>query len=74
MSGPRFSYWTKGLFAAAVVFLSGLNLVVLGDATFADVTQGQWLTIVTATLVSFGGIVGLQETPAAIASSVRVDS
>ncbi len=68
---PTFSYFTKAIFAALTTALSGVNLVVFGDATFSDVTQGQWLTIVTASVFIFGGILGLQEAPSEIASSSR---
>ncbi len=49
----------KAFFAAAVAFLSGLVTVLVGDTGFGDITSGQWVTLVLATLIAFGGVYGL---------------
>lgn len=49
----------KAVYAAAVAALSGLVTVLVGDAGFGDVTDGQWVTIVLAALVGFGGTYGI---------------
>ena len=49
----------KGLYSAALSFLSALAAVLVGSASFGDVTAGQWVIIAGATLAAFGGTFGL---------------
>jgi len=49
----------KGLYSAAVAFLSGLAAILTGRLGFADVTAGQWVTVTLAALLAFGGTYGL---------------
>jgi len=49
----------KALYSAAIAVLGSLATVLSGDATFADLKDGQWVTIILAGLVAFGGTFGL---------------
>lgn len=49
----------KAIYAAIVAALSGLVTVLVGDTAFADLTAGQWVTIVLAALIAFGGTYGI---------------
>lgn len=53
----------KAFYAAVVAALSGLVTVLVGDVGFSDLTAGQWLTIVLAAVVAFGGVYGLANAP-----------
>lgn len=53
-------YVAKALFAGVTAGLGALAAVLVGDsASFSNVTAGQWVTIVLATLVAAGGVFGL---------------
>ena len=49
----------KAIYAGVVAFLTGLTVPLVGDASFDAVTPGQWVTIVLATVVAYGGTYGL---------------
>jgi hypothetical protein len=49
----------KGLYAAALAFLSSLAAILQGPASFSAVTAGQWVTVSALTLAAFGGTFGL---------------
>jgi hypothetical protein len=49
----------KAVYSAAVSFLGALSTILVGSATFADVTEGQWTTITLTALLAFGGTFGL---------------
>ena len=53
----------KGLYSAAVSFLGGLSTLLVGSLTLGDVKQGQWVALVFAALIAFGGTVGLSAWP-----------
>lgn len=53
----------KAFYAAAVAVLGGLAAVLVGDVGFTDLTTGQWVTIVFAGLIAFGGVYGLKNAP-----------
>ena len=55
----------KAFYAAAVAALSGLVTVLVGDIGFSDLTAGQWVTIVLAALIAFGGTYGIANKPSA---------
>lgn len=50
----------EALYAGIVAALAALATVLVGDVGFTDVTDGQWVTIVLAALVSGGGVFGIQ--------------
>ena len=45
----------KAIYSAVIAALSGLVTVLVGDIGFTDLTAGQWVTIVLAALIAFGG-------------------
>lgn len=49
----------KAFYAAAAAALAGLGTVLVGNTPFADVTAGQWVTIVGAAFVAFGAVYGV---------------
>lgn len=49
----------KAVYAAFVAALSGLVAVLVGDANLGDVTDAQWLTILLAAVLAFGGVYGI---------------
>ena len=64
-----FQYLTKAIYAGAVMFLGSVGAILVGDVGFGDISSGQWVTISLATLVAVGGVLGLQQAPANIATS-----
>ena len=61
-------FYVKAIFAGAVAFLGTLATAL---AESSSVTAQQWVTIVLATLIAFGGILGWQAAPASVSTSVR---
>lgn len=59
MSRTTWSKVAKGAFAGAYAGLTTLGGILVGHATFSDVTDGQWVWIAVAVLVGFGGAFGL---------------
>lgn len=53
------SYAAKAVFAGLVAFLGGLAAILVGDASLADVTVAQWITVALSTLLAVGGVFGL---------------
>jgi hypothetical protein len=49
----------KAAYSAAVSGLGSLASILSGTATFEHVTEGQWVTVLLATLVAAGGTYGL---------------
>ena len=50
----------KALYATAVAALGSLVTVLVGDAGFGDLTDGQWVSVVLVGLVAGGGTYGLK--------------
>lgn len=70
----QFSYYTKALYAGVVMFLGGLLTAMQAGAEsigINEISQAAWVTIVLATIVSMGGVLGLQAAPASVATSIR---
>ena len=67
------SYYTKAVYVAVVTFLGSLlaALQAAPDLGIGDLTTAAWITIVLATIVAAGGVLGLQAAPATVATSVR---
>ena len=67
------AYAAKALYAGAVTFLGAVGAILVGSDTigFSDITSGQWITIALATLVALGGVLGLQNAPASVSTSVK---
>ena len=49
----------KALYATAVAALGSLGTALVGDATFGDLTDGQWVAVVLVGLVAGGGVYGI---------------
>jgi hypothetical protein len=56
----------KAFVAAIIAGLSSLGTVLVGtNVGLGDVTSAQWVTIALATVVAFGGVYGVKNSPAA---------
>ncbi len=64
-------YYIKALYAAAVGFLGQLAIVLVGDVTFAEISNGQWVTAFLFALIAFGGVLGWQAAPASVSTSTK---
>ncbi|GLU88966.1 hypothetical protein Agsp01_12210 [Agromyces sp. NBRC 114283] len=51
--------WVSAIFAGLSAGLASLAVVLVGDMTLADLTQGQWLAVAIAVVSAFGGAFGL---------------
>lgn len=56
MKPEVFAVYAKAFYAGLIAALGSLSAIMVGDFSFADVTAGQWVTIVLAGLVAFGGV------------------
>lgn len=54
----------KAIYAGLAASLGSLAAIMVGDVGFADVTEGQWVTIVLAGLIAGGGVYGIRNAPA----------
>lgn len=59
MSGTLAGKLAKAVYAALSALLGSLATILVGNASFGDVTDGQWVTIAAFTLAAFGGAFGL---------------
>ncbi len=67
-------YYVKATYAAAVAFIgsAGAALGQIGDgAAFGQIETVAWLLIAGSTLAAFGGVLGWQNAPARVSTSVR---
>ncbi len=64
-------YYVKAAYAAAVGFLGQLTIVLVGDTTFGQISNGQWVTAFLFALLAFGGVLGWQSAPASMSTSTR---
>jgi len=51
--------WVAAIWGALTAGLGSLAVVLVGNATLGDLTQGQWLAIIIAVVTGFGGGFGL---------------
>lgn len=49
----------KAIYSGSVAFLGMLTMVLVGSSTFADITDGQWVTACLFGLTAAGGTFGL---------------
>jgi hypothetical protein len=63
-------YLVKALYAGAITALGGV-LAVMQVPGAEGITAASWVAIGLATLVSVGGVLGLQATPASVSTSVK---
>jgi hypothetical protein len=64
-------YYVKAIYALVIAVLGQLVVVLVGDTTFGDLSNGQWVTIALFGALAFGGILGWQQAPATLSTSVR---
>jgi len=65
-------YAAKAVYAAVVALLGGVATILVDpEMGFGDIAAGQWMVIALATVVAFGGVLGLQAAPQTIATSVK---
>jgi small basic protein len=66
------AYISKAIYAGVVTFLGALlaALQAAPEIGFA-LTGASWVTIVLATIIAVGGVLGLQNAPATVATSVK---
>lgn len=61
--------WVGAIFAAISAGLASLATILVGDATLADITQGQWvavaIAVVSAGAAAFGLVYHTSNAPAA---------
>ena len=67
------NYYVKAAYVAVITFLGALlaALQAAPEIGIGDLSTAAWITIVLATVVAAGGVLGLQAAPAKIATSVR---
>ena len=51
--------WAAAIWGAVTGIISSLTIVLIGDVTLDDLTQGQWLAVLAAAVGGFGGGFGL---------------
>ena len=49
----------KAVYAGLVAGLGALQVALVGGQALGDLTSGQWVTIVTAAILAFGGVYGI---------------
>ena len=64
-------YLIKAIVATAIAVIGALAVVVVGDMTLGDLTTGQVIALIAVGLAEIAAILGLQEAPAKIATSIR---
>lgn len=63
------TYYVKAIYAGLVTFLGSMIGVL--QAGSGGISVESWLVIFLATVVSVGGVLGLQAAPASVATSVK---
>ncbi len=67
-------YYVKAIFAGVMTLLGsvGATLAQISDgAAFGDITTLGWVLIISTTLGAVGGVLGLQQAPATVSTSIR---
>lgn len=57
-----FTQSAKAIFAGLVAGLGSLSAALVADKSLGDLTDGQWIVVVLAALVAFGGVYGIRNT------------
>ena len=70
---PTIQYLAKAIVAGAIAFLGPIAgaLALPEIVGFGDLSAGVWVAAVLALLLAFGTILGLQEAPPTVSTSVR---
>ena len=65
-------YYVKAIYAGAVAALSAVSGALIAiDGGFGDLTAGLWVAAAVAGLAAFGGVLGWQEAPKSVSTSIR---
>ena len=65
-------YYVKALWAGAVAFLGPIGgALALPGVGFGDLSAGVWVAGAVLGLVAFGGVLGWQQAPASVSTSIR---
>ena len=66
-------YFVKALYAGVVAFVGPISgaLLLSDEVGFADLSAGVWVSAALLGLVAFGGVLGWQEAPPTLSTSVR---
>lgn len=59
----------KAIYAAVVTALTGIGTALVQAHTFSAIDDATWITIATATVVAFGAVYGVTNSPAVGGSS-----
>lgn len=51
--------YAKAIYATLAAFLGSIATVMVGDAGFGDITDGQWIAAVVVALAAGGGVFGI---------------
>lgn len=54
----------KAIVAALIAFAGALSTALVGNSSFGDLTDGQWVAAVLAGLVALGGVWAVPNKPA----------
>lgn len=57
-----FKGMAKAILAAIIAGLGALSTALVDDKSIGQITDGQWVTIVLATVVALGGVYGIRNT------------
>ena len=66
-------YYVKAVWAGAVAFLGPIGVLLLAtpELGLGDLSAGVWVSSAVLGLVAFGGVLGWQQAPPTISTSVR---
>ena len=67
------NYYIKAIYAGIVTFLGALLAALQAgpDIGLGDLSTAAWITIGLATIITVGGVLGLQSAPATVSTSVK---
>ena len=69
MKLSRLGNMLKAIYGAVVTALTGIGTALVQAHTFAAIDDATWITIATATVVAFGAVYGVTNSPAVGGSS-----
>ena len=66
-------YYVKALYAGVVAFVGPISgaLLLSDEIGFGDLSTGTWVAAFLLGLVAFGGVLGWQQAPPTVSTSVR---
>lgn len=67
------SYYVKAIYAGVITCLGSLLAALQAgpEIGVGDLSQASWITIILATVIAVGGVLGFQAAPATVATSVK---